>query len=107
VATDTVRITLKGEPRRLAVRYTSTLDFGSSPFHAQSTLIGLAVSQVLLRIQPSVEGGLDLSILPASHDEIGLWVITIEPTNLDAWASGALSDLEFVEGWHKAAVTRE
>lgn len=107
VATDTVRIAIRGEPRRLAVRYTSTLDFGSNPFHAQSTLIGLAVSRLLLRLQPSVEGGLDLSILPASHAEIGLFVITVDPTSLDAWASGALSDLEFVQEWHKAAVTRE
>jgi hypothetical protein len=104
---DTVRIRIGGQPRRVSIRYTSTYHPDSREFRAQMILNTLAAASVTLRVDPPVEGGLDMAVLPVEGGELGLLVTTVDRSVLDVWASGSLSDQEFVAEWQTGIVTRE
>jgi hypothetical protein len=104
---DTVRIRIGGQPRRASVRYTSAYLPDRSEFRAQMMLITLATATAILRVDPPIDGGLDVAVLPSEQGEVGLLVATIDRTTLDAWASGILSDQEFVAAWQLGAATRQ
>ncbi len=107
VAPDTLRITIRGEPRSASIRYSSSYDVDSSVFQAQTTLIALAAARAMARVQPPINGGMRLAVMPAGESEVGLRVIIIDWTSLEAWASGSISDQEFVSQWSVGTVTRE
>jgi hypothetical protein len=102
-----VRIRIGGRPRRASIRYTSTYLPDRSEFRAQMTLITLAAASAVLRVDPPLEGGLDVSVLPGEGEEVGLLVVAIDRDTLDAWANGDLSDQEFVAAWQLGVVPRE
>ena len=104
---DTVRIRIGGQPRRVSIRYTSTYHPDSREFRAQMILNTLAAASITLRVDPPVEGGLDVAVLPVEGGELGLLVTTVDRSVLDAWASGSLSDQEFVAEWQTGIVTKE
>jgi hypothetical protein len=104
---DTIRLRIGGRPRRASVRYTSTYQPDRSEFRAQMTLITLAAASTVVRVDPPIEGGLDVSVLPVEGEAIGLLVIAVDRSSLDAWANGILSDQEFVAAWQLGAVTVE
>lgn len=107
VALNTVRIRIGEAPRQASVRYTSTYKFGRSVFRAQTTLVGLALSQVVLRVQPPLDGGLSVAVLPVGEREVGLYVITISHSSQKRWATGTLSDQDFVGEWLVGTVPKE
>lgn len=104
---DTVRIRIGGQPKRVSIRYTSTYHPDSREFRAQMILNTLAAASITLRVDPPVTGGLDVAVLPVEGGELGLLVTTVERSVLDAWASGSLSDQEFVAEWQTGIVTTE
>jgi hypothetical protein len=107
VGLDTVRIKITSEPRVVAIRYTSTYDLSSSVFRAQTILVGLALSRAVMRIEPPIRDGINLSVLPEGNAEVGLVAITISQSNLDAWADGFISDEVFVANWAVGTVPKE
>jgi hypothetical protein len=107
VALGTARVTLKGEPRAVSVRYATTYKLDSDVFTAQTILVALAVSRVVLRVEPPIEGGINLSILPSEGAQVGLLVIAIGGPALEQWANGSLSDQQFVGEWTVGNVTTE
>jgi hypothetical protein len=107
VALGTARVTVKGEPRGVWVRYATAYDPDSAVFKAQTILVALAVSRAVLRVEPPIEGGINLAILPSEEGEVGLWVIAIGGPALARWANGSLSDQEFVGEWTVGKVTTE
>jgi len=82
-------------------------DLDSGMFHAQTILVALAVSRAVLRAEPPIEGGINLAILPHEEGEVGLVVIAIGGPALERWASGSLSDQQFVGEWTVGNVTTE
>jgi hypothetical protein len=104
---DTVKIDIREGPRTLSVRFTSAYDFESSVYRAQSILVALTVSRASLRLRPPLDGGIKLSIIPQGSDEVGLHVMSIMASSLDAWAGGSLTDQEFVEEWSVGIFTKE
>jgi hypothetical protein len=76
-------------------------------FQAQRVLIALAVSRVMTRVQPPLDGGVRISVLPDEEGEAGLIVTVIEGSSLQAWANGSISDQGFVSQWAVGTVTRE
>ena len=107
VAPDTLRITIRGEPRSASIRYSSSYDVDSSVFQAQTTLVALAAARAMARVQPPITGGMRLAVMPGGESEVGLRVIVIDWASLKAWASGSISDQEFVSQWSEGTVTRE
>ena len=107
VAPHTLRITIGGEPRSASIRYSSSYTVDSSVFQAQTTLVALAAARAMVRVQPSINGGMRLAVIPAGESEVGLRVIVIDWSSLGAWANGSISDQEFVSQWTEGSITRE
>ena len=107
VAPDTLRITIRGEPRSASIRYSSPYTVDSSVFRVQVTLIALAAARVMVRVQPPIDGGMRLAVMPGEESEVGLRVIIIDGSSLEAWANGFISDQEFVSQWTEGTITRE
>jgi len=107
VAPDTLRITIRGEPRSASIRYSSSYDVDGSVFQVQTTLVALAAARAMARVQPPITGGMRLAVIPVGEGEVGLRVIVIDWSSLEAWASGSISDQEFVSQWSEGTVTRE
>lgn len=103
----TVRLAIKKDSRTVSVRYNSAYHPDSAVYRAQTLLIALAVSRVALRVEPPLEGGVQVSIIPELDDEIGLKVILIDWTSLTAWAEGMLSEEGFVAAWAVGSIPRE
>ena len=107
VAPHTLRITIGGEPRSASIRYSSSYDVNSKVFQAQTVLVALAVARATSRVQPPLNGGIRLAVIPAGEGEVGLKVTIIDWASLEAWASGSISDQEFVGAWTVGTVTTE
>ena len=107
VAPHTLRVAIRGEPRSASIRYSSSYDVDSSVFQAQTTLVALAAAQAMARVQPPINGGMRLAVMPGGESEVGLRVIIIDWPSLEAWANGSISDQEFVSQWTEGTVTRE
>jgi hypothetical protein len=107
VSLDTVRITISDKPRKASIRYTSSYKVDSNVFKAQTMLVALAAARVVVRVHPPINGGMRLGVMPAGESDVGLQVTIIEESSLQAWASGSLTDQEFVSQWSGGIVTRE
>jgi len=107
VATQTLRVTIAGEPRSVSIRYSSTYNLDSRVFKAQTALVNLAVARVVVLVRPPIDGGIRLAVIPAGHSEVGLRVTIIDGASLAAWSEGDISDQEFVGQWTVGDVTRE
>ena len=107
VALPTLRIKIEGEPRWASIRYSSSYTVDSRAFQPQTVLVALAAARVLVRVQPSIDGGIRLAVMPGGESEVGLRVTVIEGSSLEAWANGSISDQEFVGQWMVGTVTRE
>ena len=103
----TLRITISGDPRSVSIRYSSSYDDGGSAFQAQTVLVALAAARVLVRIQPPIDGGIRLAVIPGGESEVGLRVTIIDGSSLEPWANGSITDQEFVGQWMVGTVTRE
>lgn len=104
---DTTNITIAGEPRSVSIRYASAYAVDSRAFEPQTVLVALAAARTLVRVQPPIIGGIRLAVRPEGENEVGLRVIVIDWSSLEAWASGSISDQDFVSLWTVGAVTRE
>jgi hypothetical protein len=102
-----LRITIKRESRSATIRYYSSYTVDSSVFQAQTILVALATARAMVRVQPPLDGGMRLAVIPAGEGEVGLRVIVIDWASLEAWANGSISDQEFVSQWTEGAITRE
>ncbi len=107
VALSTLRITIKGEPRWASIRYSSSYTVDSRAFQPQTLLVALAAARVLVRVQPPIDGGIRLAVIPGGESEVGLRVTVIEGSSLEAWTNSSISDQEFVDQWMVGTVTRE
>lgn len=107
VAPHTLRVTIGEEPRSASIRYSSSYDVDSSVFQAQTVLVALTVARAMTRVQPPIKGGMRLAVIPAGESEVGLRVIAIGWSILEAWANGTISDQEFVSQWTVGDITRE
>jgi hypothetical protein len=107
VAPHALRITIGGEPRSASIRYSSSYAVDSNVFQSQTVLIALAAAQAIARVQPPINGGMRLAVMPGGESEVGLRVIVIDWSSLEAWANGSISDQEFVSQWTVGAITRE
>jgi hypothetical protein len=107
VAPHTLRVSIGQEPRSASIRYSSSYDVDSSVFKAQTALVALAAARALARVQPPINGGISLAVMPGGESEAGLRVIAIDWPILEAWANGAISDQEFVSQWMVGDITRE
>ena len=76
-------------------------------FQAQTVLVALAISRVMARVHPPLDGGARVAVLPDVEGEVGLRVTVIDGSSLEAWANGSISDQDFVSGWTVGTVTRE
>ncbi len=103
----TLRITITGEPRSVSIRYSSSYTVDSRVFQPQTALVALAAARVLVRVQPPIDGGIRLAVIPGGESEVGLRVTVIDGSSLEAWANGSISDQEFVGQWMDWTVTRE
>jgi hypothetical protein len=104
---DTLRITIKEDPRIASIRYTSPYNFGSTVYRAQTVIIGLLTARAILRVDPPVDGGIQISIVVVGDKEVGLHVMAVSASSLQAWAEGSLSDEDFVREWTVGVVTKE
>ena len=107
VALSTLRITIEEEPRWVSIRYSSSLTVESRAFQPQTVLVALAVARVLVRVQPPVDGGIRLAVIPGGESEVGLRVTVIDGSSLEAWTNNSITDQEFVDQWVVGTVTRE
>ena len=107
VAPHTATIAIGGEPRRASIRYSSSYSVDGQAFQAQTVLVALAMSRVMARVQPPLDGGARVAVLPDGEGEVGLRVTVIDGSSLEAWANGSISDQDFVSGWTVGTVTRE
>jgi hypothetical protein len=107
VALSTLRITIKGEPRWASIRYSSSYTVDNRAFQPQTVLIALAAARVLVRVQPPIDGGIRLAVIPGGESVVGLRVTVIDGSILEAWTNGSISDQEFVDLWMVGTVTRE
>lgn len=107
VALSTLRITIKGEPRWASIRYSSSYTVDSRAFQPQTVLVALAAARVLVRVQPPIDGGIRLAVIPGGESQVGLRVTVIDGSSLEAWTNGSISDQEFVGQWMVGTVTRE
>jgi len=101
-----LRITIAGEPRSVSIRYSSSYAVRGPAFQAQTVLVALAAARVLVRVQPPIDGGIHLAVIPGGESEVGLRVTVIDGSSLEAWANGSISDQEFVGQWMVWTVTR-
>jgi len=92
----TIRITISGDPRSASIRYSSSYAVDSRAFQPQTVLVALAAARVLVRIQPPVNGGIRLAVIPGGESDVGLRVTAIDGSSLEAWANGSITDQEFV-----------
>jgi hypothetical protein len=90
-----------------SVRYTSPYDWASSEYNAQAIISAMLISRAMLRVDPPIGGGLQVSIIPQGSAEVGLHVITITDSDLAAWADGSITDQEFVARWTNGIMTKE
>ena len=107
VAPHTLRITIGGEPRSASIRYSSSYKVDSNVFQVQMMFVALTAAQAMARVQPPIKGGMRLAVVPGGEGEVGLRVTFIDWSSLEAWASGSISDQEFISQWTKGAITRE
>jgi hypothetical protein len=107
VSPDTLRITMRGEPRSASIRYSSHYKVDSNVFQVQMMFVALTAAQAMARVQPPIKGGMRLAVVPGGEGEVGLRVTFIDWVSLEAWATGSISDQEFMSQWTKGAVTRE
>ncbi|MBM4465348.1 MAG: hypothetical protein FJ014_07340 [Chloroflexi bacterium] len=107
IASHTLRISIGQESRSASIRYSSSYDVDSSVFNAQTVLIALTAARAIARVQPPVNGGIRLAVMPAGEGEVGLRVTAIGWPSLEAWGNGDISDQEFVSQWTVGDVTRE
>lgn len=107
VALQTLSITIAGEPRSVSIRYSSSYAVGGRAFQAQTVLVALTAARVLVRVQPPIDGGIRLAVMPGGESEVGLRVTVIDGSSLEAWANGFISDQEFVGQWTVWTVTKE
>jgi hypothetical protein len=103
----TIRITMSEEPRLVSIRYSSSFAIEDRPFQAQTVLVALAAARVLSRVQPPIDGGIRLAVMPGGEGEVGLRVTIITGSSMEAWINGSISDQEFVSLWMAGTVTRE
>jgi len=103
----TATITIGSEPRRASIRYSSSYSVDGPAFQAQTVLVTLGVSRVMARVQPPIDGGARVAVLPDEEGEVGLRVTVIDGTSLEAWANGSISHQDFVSGWTVGTGTRE
>jgi len=103
----TMRITITGEPRSVSIRYSSSYAVDGRVFQPQTVLVALAAARVLVRVQPPIDGGIRLAVIPSGESEVGLRVTIIDGSSLESWANGFISDQEFVGQWMVGTVTRE
>ena len=104
---ETVRLTFRKEPRILSLRFTSPYDFGSTAYRAHSVLVPLLVSRIGVRVPSAVGDGIEVSIIPRGSEEVGLHVISIMGSTLEAWRAGDLSDQEFVADWTVGVIPKQ
>lgn len=95
----TLSIRIVGEPRRVTIRYSSSYDADGSAFQAQCVLFALAAARVLVRVKPAIDGEIRLAVIPGGESEVGLRVTVIDGSSLENWATGSISDQEFVSQW--------
>jgi hypothetical protein len=107
VALHTVRITIGGEPRWASVRYSSSYAVEGRVFQVQTVLVALAVARVMTHVNPPIDGGIRLAVIPGGESYVGLRVTVVDGSTLEAWANGSISDQEFVDAWSVGTVTRE
>ena len=107
VALSTLRITIDGEPRWASIRYSSSYTVDHRAFQPQTVLVALATARVLVRVQPPIDGGIRLAVIPGGESVVGLRVTVIDGSSLEAWANGSITDQEFVDQWMVGTVTRE
>ncbi len=107
VALPALRITIEGEPRWVSIHYSSSFTADSRAFQPQTVLVALATARVFVRVQPPLDGGIRLAVMPGGESEVGLRVTVINGSSLEAWANGSISDQEFVGQWMVWTVTRE
>ena len=107
VALHTLRITIAGEPRWASIRYSSSYAVDDRAFQPQTVLVALAVARVMARVQPPINGGIRLAVVPGGESEVGLRVIIIDGASLEVWANDSISDQEFVGEWTGGTITRE
>ena len=107
VALSTLRITIEGEPRWASIRYASSYTVDSRVFQSQTVLVALSAARVFIRVQPPIDGGIRLAVIPAGESEVGLRVTVIDGSSLEAWTNGSITDQEFVDQWMVGTVTRE
>ena len=107
VATDTLKITIAGEPRWVTIRYVSAYPSEGRAFQPQMVLAALDAATVLARVHPPINGGMRLAAIPRRSRNVGLEGIIIDAPSLAAWARGAMSDQELVSGWTGGAMTKE
>ena len=107
VAPSSLRINLHQEPRQVSIRYSSPYPVDSSLFQAQTVLIPLSAARVLVRIQPPLDGGIRVAVIPGGETEVGLRVTLIEGSILETWADGSITDQEFVGQWVMGTVPLE
>ena len=107
IAPHTARITIAGEPRWASIRYSSSLTLDSRAFEPQTVLVALAVARAVARVEPPINGGIRLAVIPGGESNVGLRVIVIDGPGLRAWANGSISDQEFVDAWTGGTITKE
>jgi len=107
VAAHKARIVIGENPRRVLVRYSSSLGVDSRAFQPQTVLIALAVARAMVRVYPPIDGGIRLAIMPTGASNVGLKVVIIEQPHLQAWSEGLISDPEFVSRWRMFDITKE
>lgn len=103
----TLRIKIEADPRWANIRYSSSYTVDSRAFQPQTVLVALTAARVLVRVQPPIDGGIRLAVIPGGESEVGLRVTVIDESSLEAWANGSISDQEFVDQWIVGTVTRE
>jgi hypothetical protein len=103
----TLRINIGTDPRRASIRYTSPYDVTEDVFRVQTTLVALASARVLVRVNPMLDGGITVAVIPAGSAEIGLWVTIVEGSSLEAWMAGSISESEFSDQWSVGTIARE
>ena len=107
VVSSTIRATIEGDPRWASIRYSSSYDTDGSVFRAQNVLVAIAIARVMARVQPPIDGGIRVAVMPGEESEIGLRVLLIDGSGLQAWSSGYISDQEFVRQWTVGIVTKD
>lgn len=107
VSSDGLSVRIAGEPRWVSIRYSSSYAVGGRAFRPQMMLIALAAARTVARVQPPADGGMRLAVMPGGEGNVGLALILIKGSTLEAWANDAMSDQEFISQWTEGIVTKE